>query len=58
MTGPACEFEEISPQFHIFFWTSLVLLIVVMYVLGMMVDLGQNSDAPGESGALRRPKTE
>lgn len=42
--GDSCQYQDISPDFHLLFWVSLILMLAVFYVVGMMATATSDDD--------------
>lgn len=49
-SGNACQKVDVSTEFHLFFWTSLLLLVLVVWSIRLMVQAG-NADMGSVLGA-------
>ena len=45
--GSQCEFQDISVPFQIIFWTSIVLVLLLIMVIGMMVNTDSGDSFTG-----------
>jgi hypothetical protein len=47
--GVGCELEDIHSDFHLIFWTTLVMIIILVYVIGFV--LSMETGRPGSSSS-------
>ena len=44
--GDSCQVEDISSDFQLLFWTSVVLILIVGGAIAALVNLGENMESP------------
>ncbi|KNC99012.1 uncharacterized protein SPPG_05962 [Spizellomyces punctatus DAOM BR117] len=57
-TGDACQYQDITVPFQIIFWTSLVLIITIIFVVGLLSSVGSVDSANDGAGSGTRSKTD
>lgn len=50
-TGDACQYQPLSSDFHLLFWTSVILLAMIVYTIVMMY-AGAQDDGEADSGMM------
>ncbi|KAJ3009343.1 UNVERIFIED_CONTAM: hypothetical protein HDU68_002746 [Siphonaria sp. JEL0065] len=48
-TGAQCSKQDISPDFHLLLWTSVGLIVALIFIIGLLASVG--SDEAGSQGA-------
>ncbi|KAJ3143703.1 hypothetical protein HDU90_000468 [Geranomyces variabilis] len=57
-TGSSCQYQDISVPFHILFWTTVALIIVTIFVVGLLSSIGGSGAGGDGAGAGMRSKTD
>ncbi|KAJ3153425.1 hypothetical protein HDU86_005255 [Geranomyces michiganensis] len=57
-TGASCQYQDISVPFQILFWTTVGLIIVTIFVVGLLSSVGTSGAGADSAGAGMRSKTE
>ncbi len=54
--GAKCQYQDISPQFQILFWTSFALLVTLLWVVSLLANI--SSSASGHESVPPHSKTD
>ncbi|KAI8620823.1 hypothetical protein BC830DRAFT_423942 [Chytriomyces sp. MP71] len=49
--GPACAQQDISSEFHLLFWTTVGIAIVVVFVVGLLASVGSEDSNTAGAGS-------
>ncbi|KAJ3333386.1 hypothetical protein HDU76_008637 [Blyttiomyces sp. JEL0837] len=56
--GPTCAQQDISAEFHLFFWTGIILFVTTVFVIGLLASLDTDETESQKAGAGKHYKEE